>query len=256
MSISPRDRETRKSRINRYPPHSMKSDFFAFSTTSTLRGNRARAWLSSGEGEGGAVIFGITATYHRQFPSLRIVWRRSRRSFNRSWQFDLRTNLCKARQDGDDIPVPLGEARKKLPVPLPRALSPVAVENSTASKWCRPKMKKNDPRARIVSLEESNLQVVTGGVSSLAFHKTAAPIVPRTALHCQSLRFSLMQHLLRGVIRDLATLHPYSLFAAQSILIFVPVVPVCTGTHTRSICFKPFVPEFFLRLVCFELAYY
>lgn len=65
--------------------------------------------------KGRPVIFGITAMYRRQFPSLRIVWRRSRRSFNRSWQFDLRTNLSEARQDGEDIPEPLG---KKHPLRL------------------------------------------------------------------------------------------------------------------------------------------
>lgn len=137
-----------------------------FHITRQSRGERDSPWYSLQRGGTRPVIFGITATYHRQFPSLRIVWRCLRRSFNRSWQFDLRTNLCKARQD-DDIPGAFGEAEKKIPALVPLlGVVPVAVENSTASKWCRPKMKKNDPHARIVSLEDSNLQVVIDGASS------------------------------------------------------------------------------------------
>jgi len=103
-----------------------------------IASGRDSPWYSFHQG-GHPVIFGITATYHRQFPSLRIVWRCSWRSFNRSWQFDLRTNLCEMRREGDDIPVPLGK-RGKSPTPMlppPSWLKIQRRQSSVDQRWKR-----------------------------------------------------------------------------------------------------------------------
>lgn len=154
------------------------------------------------------VIFGITATYHRQFPSLRIVWRRSQRSFNRSWQFDLRTNLCEARQDGDDIPVSLGKwgRSSSLSFLYPPQLKIQRRQSDVDRRW------KRTIRARVSFRSRKaicKLSPPRRGVSGALRNRRAVRALG-TTLHCQLSRSMLTQHVcctsyfnLRAAHRDI-----------------------------------------------------
>jgi len=132
---------------------------------------------------GHSTIFGITATYHREFPSLRIAGdARGELSIDPD---SLTCGQTWARYDKTRGTIYPGAFRAEWR--KARSL-PRRCENSTASKWCRPKMKKNDPRAYRFARRKAICELSPAG-PFLSFspvsYKIVAVCVGCATLHCQ-----------------------------------------------------------------------